>query len=51
MESRAWDRVATIKAEGDKVIGVPFELIVGRYKKLGTGKFDSVEYRTFHWQP
>ncbi|MCI0897378.1 MAG: hypothetical protein J4O11_03685 [Chloroflexi bacterium] len=51
MESWAWDRVATIKAEGDKLIGLPFELIVGRYKTLGTGKFDSVEYRAFHWQP
>jgi hypothetical protein len=52
----AWKQLSAIKKAADQLIGIPFELIVGRYQKKGQGpngevQYGPIEYVPFSWQP
>jgi len=52
----AWDYVDQIKKDADTLIGMPFELIVGRYQKKGRRlggevQYGPMEYVSFPWKP
>lgn len=52
----AWELVQSIKQDADKLIIMPFELIVGRNQGKGRGpsgevQYGPIEYVPFSWQP
>ena len=53
-EEWAWDCVDQIKKDADALIGMPFELIIGRYQKKGRGpggemRYGPMAYGPFPW--
>jgi hypothetical protein len=50
-DGASWKQVSAIRNAADQFIGVPIELIVGRYQKIGRGPNREVQYVPFSWQP
>ena len=54
-DEEAWKQVSAIKQAADQLIGIPFELIVGRYQKKGRGpngkaRHGPMQYLPFSWE-
>jgi hypothetical protein len=48
-EQGALTYLHSIKEAADKLLGIPFELVVGRYKKTEDGHYGPIEYVPYAW--